>query len=74
MILAIKKENTVFISSDEILKNGIIEIDNEYGKTLYKKAFVNTDFETIAIKNQKGKLILRIKSNQKLIYQKTFTN
>ncbi len=74
MILAVKKGNTVFVSSDEILKSGIIEIDNGYGKNLYKKTFVNTDFETITIKNQKGKLILRIKSNQKLIYQKTFTN
>jgi len=72
MILAIKKENTVFISSDEILKNGIIEIDDGYGKTVYKKTFLNTDFETIEIK--KEKFTLRIKSNQKLIYQKTFTN
>ena len=74
MILAIKNKNYLHIESDELLKDAIIEIKDETGKLNIKRCSDNNKFEIIRLDDYKGKLSIRIKAQNKTIYQKVFNN
>ncbi len=72
MIIVLIKNNDIYITFNELIKEGVIEIEEEkQGNSVFRR-IKNSDFEKISLKDFKNKITLRIKQNDKIIFRRVF--